>query len=700
MGWKAVRRPLRALLIFGLTGFVFVEGAFGLETKTVGEDKDSWETGGGGIAPEWTEDYLSTEVGNTPGGVVDFDVNPGWIVPKQTDPTVNIALGTLERGGKVISPNASQSDKTDWQMMVDGDSTTAFTRKDTPAVKVNPLGVLINLDLGARFGVNRIRFFPRNAGVTGTYDPSVPTSPENPFHNDFMRSYELYLNDGTEESLWNGFPLWTLVKSEDENTESVVDLPLDLQYVRHVRVASRTTIDFEIDEIEVYGRGFVPAAQYISDMFDLGDLATWGNLRWQEDFAGNIYDTQALINTRSGNDDTPFVYYRKEEGQEEETPLDVDGSTPLTKKTYDALPDAEKGAIKDDTENWSPWSAPYSADLGTSEEGVLIVSPGPRQYFQFRIKLFSEDLNSARSVEFVSFEYSKPPVAEKITAEIFPRKVEPGAATRFTYAVLADIREGTDTGFDSFQITTPVRISSVDRIEIVDANGNVVSSQEFGEDIEELLAAWEAAGDPTAPLLAKGDDFAIQSVTDKSFVVRFPKIVTDRTVLKISFQDIVLRFGTTFTGRASDWGAGELSQLAVAGNSANLGEADVDALSDLAVQISLGGALIREMAVSPNPFTPNGDNVNDDVELSYNILKLTGKGARVDVAIYDLSGRLVKTVISEDRASGHYGRDSGDVWDGTDDSGELVSPGIYLFRISVESDAEPESAAGVVSVVY
>jgi len=468
MDWKAVRGPLFALLVFGF----IVEGAFGVEEVIVGMDASPWKDGGGGIAPEWTEDYLSTDVGNTPGGVIDFDINPGWIVPKQTDPTVNISLGTYERGGEVMSPNASGASDADMQAMVDGDSVTAFTRKDTPAVKVNPLGVLINLDLGARFGVNRIRFFPRNAGQTGDYTPRVPGSPENPFHNDFLRAYELYLNDGTEETLFNGFPIWTLVRSEDENDQSVTDLQLPLQYVRYIRIASRTTIDFEIDEIQVFGRGFVPLAQFISDLFDLGDLATWGNLRWEEDFVGNPHETQALISTRSGNDDTPFVYFRKVEGQEEETPLAANG-TALNKKTYEALPDAEKGAIKDDTENWSPWSAPYSTELGTSEEGVLINSPGPRRYFQFRTRFLSDQLEAARSVHFVSFEYSQPPVAEKITAEIFPRSVEPGTPTLFTYAALANIRERNDTGFDSFEIATPVRVSSVERIEIVDGNGNV-----------------------------------------------------------------------------------------------------------------------------------------------------------------------------------------------------------------------------------
>ena len=698
MAWKAVRGSLLALLVFGFVGSILVEGAFGVERITVGMDERPWEDGGGGIVPEWTEDYITTDVGNTPGGVIDFDINPGWIVPNQTDPAVNIAIGTYERGGEVDSPNASGFSVADGQAMVDGDSTTAFTRKDTPAAKVNPLGVLINLDLGARFGVNRIRFFPRNGGTTGDYSPRVPSSPESPFHNDYLRAYELYLNDGTEEALFNGFPIWTLVKSEDENDASVVDLQLPLQYVRYVRVASRTTIDFEIDEIQVYGRGFVPLAQFISDLFDLGDLATWGNLRWEEDFVGNAHETQALISTRSGNDDTPFVYFRKVEGQDEETPLAADG-TALTKKTYEALPDAEKGAIKDDTENWSPWSAPYSAEEGTTEAGVLITSPGPRRYFQFRIRLTSEQLEAARSVNFVSFEYSQPPVAEMVTAEIFPRSVEPGTPTVFTYAALADVREGTDTGFDTFEIATPVRISAVEEIEIVDSSGNVLASQEFGEDIGELLDAWRAAGDPTAPLLVKGG-FAIQAAEDNRFLVRFPRIDKDQTVLKISFEGIVLRFGTTFSGRASDSQATELSQLAVSGNAANLGEGDVDALSDTAVQISLGGALIRELRVEPNPFTPNGDDVNDDVEISYNILKLTGKGAPVKVTIHDLSGKLVREVISEDRASGHYGRDSDDVWDGRDDNGALVPPGIYLFRVDVASDADPESTAGYISVAY
>ena len=40
------------------------------------------------------------------------------------------------------------------------------------------------------------------------------------------------------------------------------------------------------------------------------------------------------------------------------------------------------------------------------------------------------------------------------------------------------------------------------------------------------------------------------------------------------------------------------------------------------------------------------------------------------------------------------------VWDGTDDSGERVAPGIYLYQISLDADNGTEELLGTVSVVY
>jgi flagellar hook assembly protein FlgD len=50
----------------------------------------------------------------------------------------------------------------------------------------------------------------------------------------------------------------------------------------------------------------------------------------------------------------------------------------------------------------------------------------------------------------------------------------------------------------------------------------------------------------------------------------------------------------------------------------------------------------------------------------------------VTLAVYDISGRLVRTLESGSLAAGQYSR----VWDGRDASGRSVSSGTYFYRLS------------------
>jgi flagellar hook assembly protein FlgD len=56
----------------------------------------------------------------------------------------------------------------------------------------------------------------------------------------------------------------------------------------------------------------------------------------------------------------------------------------------------------------------------------------------------------------------------------------------------------------------------------------------------------------------------------------------------------------------------------------------------------------------------------------------------------------VRQIYSGDDLVGHYDRE----WDGTDDSGSSVSPGIYLYRIVAGTDRSDEVRLGVINVAY
>ncbi|HKW13963.1 MAG TPA: FlgD immunoglobulin-like domain containing protein [Candidatus Krumholzibacteria bacterium] len=69
----------------------------------------------------------------------------------------------------------------------------------------------------------------------------------------------------------------------------------------------------------------------------------------------------------------------------------------------------------------------------------------------------------------------------------------------------------------------------------------------------------------------------------------------------------------------------------------------------------------------PNPFNPT-TTINYDVRRG---------GADVHIDIFDVSGRLVRTLVEEHRAAGRYSTQ----WNGLDDGGRPVASGVYFYRM-------------------
>ncbi|MBI5868498.1 MAG: M6 family metalloprotease domain-containing protein [candidate division Zixibacteria bacterium] len=82
-----------------------------------------------------------------------------------------------------------------------------------------------------------------------------------------------------------------------------------------------------------------------------------------------------------------------------------------------------------------------------------------------------------------------------------------------------------------------------------------------------------------------------------------------------------------------------------------------------------GGAAVPSLYLvnSPNPFNP-ATVINYGLE----------RGGRVDINLFDILGRHVRTLVGETQPAGPHGI----TWDGTDQSGEPVSSGVYFARLS------------------
>lgn len=682
-------------------GLLLVVGPFkaeGVEVLTLGRDGQiSWEgdVAAGAVFEAFDPEYRSpldpsvTEIGNTPSDLIDFDNAdfPGSILPGRVGVGQNLATEIVDRGGKLTSPTVFDISDAQLRIALDQLITAnpngrAFERKGNFV-----LGTLMVIDLGARFGVNQLRFFPRN---------TVFPSPSTPFQGDFLKNFEAHINDGVILTQ-AGNPIWEFYEARTNNAEPVTVIEIDPpRLLRFIRLRATSSIPFEIEKIQIFGEGFFPTARYLSPVIDMGSPANWGQLRWLQQLAGAADQVDMQIRSRSGNDPTPLAYTRKRVGLQdaEEIPLSVsDPNEPLERREYLGLPEQggqsdewERGSVRDDLENWSPWTAPYSLEKGPSAAGVQILSPGPRRFIQFRVDFLSEDLEASYSLEQLSFDFTSPPLADALIGEIFPREVPAATDIPFVYALRADMTSGEVQGFDTFELNTGNRVNRIERIEVIDSSGGTILDHTFATQNRPTIEG----------------DVAIVSITDRGFAVKFPRVQEHGSVMKIYFVSRVLSFSTTFEGRAL-LAAEDAFQGVISGDATFLDDGDIPFKSDVTVLSPSvnSGSLIGNFALGTPVLTPNEDRVNDQLLVSYEILAVVGS-ARITVDILDMAGRRMRRLIDAEGGNGVYDTERLPElgWDGKDEEGARVPPGLYLVQVEVEGDARSSASVRTFGVAY
>ena len=115
----------------------------------------------------------------------------------------------------------------------------------------------------------------------------------------------------------------------------------------------------------------------------------------------------------------------------------------------------------------------------------------------------------------------------------------------------------------------------------------------------------------------------------------------------------------------------------------------------LTVRTSISRRLLDDIVVQPKIATPNGDGINEQIHFSFKLLQVTQE-VPLRLAVFDLSGRSLRVIHDGQQHSG----DLRFSWDGRDESGERVPPGLYVYRISVESEKGRDQLTGTVAVVY
>ena len=574
----------------------------------------------------------------------------GSLQPNFIDIDEDIAVTLLEREGNIWLDVFGYSNSLIGQILIDGDPTTDYTwfAVAPESFPHNARNARITLDLGGEFLIREVRFRP------------VQEKPEQ-----FLERFKISV--GNREDLYGTTNLISFPKllEVSENTEPEVsvllDPPLTTSAVQ-MEIYRQTPKELGLADIEVYGGGFVSSAYYETDIIELEDVASWGEISW-----GGRQDPNARveIRTRTGTDPHPEIFWEFREEQQDNIKF-LQGGGELTMAEYqreyeklsdDYKPDRVEDRVSLDRDNWSSWSGPYEFN----NPGVNIVSPSPNKYFQISVS-FVSTVDNGGKIDHIEFKASVPPAVRGLIGEISPINTDIGRVTHFTYYIRPTIRSG-DNGFDSIEISTPSGVTSVDSLRI-----GAINQPNF---------KWKIRDDQLG------------------FEVELPRKLqpTDSgTLVEIIFNAPILReVGTVFEGRVFDSSKlREVRQRIIQGNASD----DIYG-NRLSVRTSLSRSLLFSPQITPNPFTPNADGVNDVATISYKLLRVTNS-VPISVAIFDLSGQLVKTLFSGIKPFGTYSHS----WDGTDNSNRLLPPGVYVSRIEVDLESEKEISSGVISLVY
>ena len=421
---------------------------------------------------------------------------------------------------------------------------------------------------------------------------------------------------------------------------------------------------WEIAEFEIYGAGFAAEASYVTELIPLDDFSNLGELTWGGEVPAGA---RVELSMRAGDDTTPEIFWRWDFTRGGVRTRLNDNAAPLDRFDYNGggpdrkekLSDGEKAGITPDKDNWEFWSPPVEFE----KFRVDLVGNKPRKYVQLRADFFSDVAEAGGRIDFLQFEVSSPPMASRVLAEIIPLHAALGVMTKFTYKLNPTLRPGTDLGFDSIQIFTPLAPASVDSVRFVNT------------------------------ALGPGEFTLIEhSVDGESFTVQLPEgmAFADQEVIDVVFSAAVFRVGTVFNAKVYNSAfPDEVRQRVTVGDADPL----FDSSSLSVVPADVGSKVITALRVAP--LTPNGDNVNEVLNIEYDLVNLDGN-VPVSINVFTLAGDLVADIPVTAHGSGRFPA----TWNGVGKGGNLVPPGLYLLRLEVKSDRETATAVAAFPVLY
>lgn len=548
----------------------------------------------------------------------------------------NISLGVEEKGGTYI--NGSRA--TDPFFWLDGNLNTygvievhqQFTESRGTALEG---GLWWQVDLGATYWVDDAFVYWQKAGER-LADFRLGT-------NNAGTGYTFFSSDGTKTlsgdidfDTWIFEPEWTNAREQYKRHYRYLFNP---RKVRHIFWLALHDLGWRAHpmELQMFSPGHPAEVVIQSNFLDLSALAGDGQpkvikaIHYDADLPPN---TQIELRSRSGNEMGEVYTFHNKIGEV------------VTEEKWNSSPKVLRGRVDTSVvvgEAWSEWSNVYKLS------GEPFKSDSPRKFVQLELVMSTEDPAVAPTVRSVELEFVDALVNEA-HGSILPRQAKPNEDTRFTYMLWPSVTAD-NKGFDRLRLVVPDLVRA-DEVEVTVA-GQVVA--------------------PTA-----------MNIAADSLLIDLPQVVQGDSV-QVAFTTRLVRNAAVVD---ADLGLSDAPGLWQ-----DVEPAERRSNVVLLPELADSDRLIGDLQLSSRVLTPNGDGVNDAVELSFVVFKAQDAVPMVEVR--DLVGRPVAQLTPV--AEGPTRRFT---WNGQDVAGATVPPGIYLWRIDVNADSGDAIELRVVEVAY
>ena len=549
----------------------------------------------------------------------------------------NIALGTHVRGGFIEGDNTGSSPN-----LFDANLNTNHTMTDCRGQFSEwTEGTWFRIDLGATFFIDEMFIYSMRPDE-GTLGFTVAgTGP----------GHTVNFSDGTPTTgAKSPIPVPETVDytevftHESPNRDRLLYLrylfnPRKARYVLFHGTTCRSWGVTKWGEMQFFSPGYPAQIVLHSDFVDLGQVA--GDQRPKVIKA--LYwdaelppNTRMQLRSRSGNTLSEVYSFHNKIGEE------------VTEEKWNSSPKVLRGGVDTSLvvgEDWNAWSNTYQAS------GETFKSESPRRFVLLEMILSTEDPDVAPTVNSVSIEFEAA-LVQGARGSVVPREANPNEDTPFTYTLWPEIDE-LDTGFDRLRFTVPAAAPvDLQSLSVMVGTDKVVPS------------AAEMRGD--------------------SLFIDLPETITDDST-RVSFTTRLLKNATVFaldigsSGRPGLWQSVEAAERR----------------SNIVMLPSLvgNGRLIGDLHLASPVFTPNGDGANDLLEVRFVAFKVEDTAPRVEV--FDLVGDTVAALNLETESLELLY-----TWDGRDDSGTTVAPGIYILRVDLDAEFGDDTALRTIAVAY